>query len=72
VSVEATGSAIDHDGPMDELARSDFGADFTWGVAHASYQVEGAWNADGKGPSIWDSFVRRRGKIRDGSTGDVA
>jgi beta-glucosidase len=57
---------------MDELARDDFGSDFTWGVAHASYQVEGAWDTDGKGPSIWDTFVRRRRKIRDGSTGDVA
>lgn len=56
---------------------SDFGDGFTWGVAHASYQVEGAWDADGKGPSIWDEFTHRRGllgrsRIRDGSTGDVA
>jgi beta-glucosidase len=57
---------------MDALARTDFGDDFTWGVAHASYQVEGAWDADGKGPSIWDTFTRRPRKIRDGSNGDVA
>jgi beta-glucosidase len=57
---------------MGELARGDFGDDFTWGVAHASYQVEGAWDDDGMGPSIWDTFVRRPRKIRDGSTGDVA
>lgn len=53
----------------------DFGHGFAWGVAHAAYQVEGAWDADGKGPSIWDAFSHRRGlrrAIRDGSTGDVA
>ena len=57
---------------MDGLARDDFGDDFTWGVAHAAYQVEGAWDADGKGPSIWDTFTHRSGKVRDGSTGDEA
>lgn len=54
---------------------TDFGDEFTWGVAHASYQVEGAWDADGKGPSIWDDFCHRRGllpRIRGGATGDVA
>ncbi len=57
---------------MDDLARRDFGDDFTWGVAHAAHQVEGAWDADGKGRSIWDTFAHRPGKIRDGSTADVA
>jgi beta-glucosidase len=56
----------------DALARSDFGPDFTWGVAHAAHQVEGAWDADGKGRSIWDTFAHRPGKIRDASTADVA
>ncbi len=59
-------------GAMTGLARGDFGSDFTWGVAHASYQVEGAWDADGKGPSIWDTFTERPRKIRDGSDGKVA
>jgi beta-glucosidase len=58
------------------VSRADFGADFTWGVATASYQIEGAWNEDGKGPSVWDTFThgRRLGRspIRDGSNGDVA
>jgi beta-glucosidase len=45
---------------------------FLWGAAAASYQVEGAWNADGKGESIWDRYAHTPGKIRDGSTGDVA
>src|SRR6478735_8894592 len=57
---------------MTELAKADFGDDFTWGVAHASYQVEGAWDADGKGPSIWDTFTHGGGRIRNGATGDTA
>lgn len=44
---------------------------FMWGAATAAYQIEGAWNEDGKGPSIWDSFSHTRGKIRTGDTGDV-
>jgi beta-glucosidase len=57
---------------MTELAKADFGDDFTWGVAHASYQVEGAWDADGKGPSIWDTFTHGKGRIRGKANGDVA
>jgi beta-glucosidase len=45
---------------------------FLWGVATASYQIEGAWNEDGKGPSIWDTFAHTPGKIRNSDTGDVA
>ena len=54
------------------FTRADFGAGFRWGVATAAYQIEGAWDEDGKGPSVWDTFVRRKGKIRNGDTGDVA
>src|SRR5437868_2690834 len=49
-----------------------FPADFSWGTATASYQVEGAWNEDGKGESIWDRFSHASGKILNGDTGDVA
>jgi len=52
-------------------ARS-FPRDFLWGSATSAYQIEGAWNDDGKGESIWDRFVHTRGKIRNGDTGDVA
>ncbi|CAD6186761.1 unnamed protein product [Caenorhabditis auriculariae] len=45
---------------------------FRWSTATASYQIEGAWNEDGRGLSIWDKFVRKPGKIIDNSTGDVS
>jgi beta-glucosidase len=45
---------------------------FLWGAATAAYQIEGAWNEDGKGESIWDRFVRRPGAIAGGDSGEVA
>ena len=53
---------------------SRFPKDFLWGVACASYQCEGGWDADGKGPNIWDDFCHdAAGKhIKNGDTGDVA
>jgi beta-glucosidase len=49
-----------------------FRPDFTWGAATAAYQIEGAWNEDGKGPSIWDTFSHSPGKVFGDHTGDVA
>ena len=49
-----------------------FPSDFVWGTATAAYQIEGAVDEDGRGPSIWDTFSQTPGKISDGSTGDVA
>ena len=49
-----------------------FNDNFTWGVASASYQIEGAVAEDGKGPSVWDMFCRKPGAIWRGQNGDVA
>lgn len=49
-----------------------FPAAFTWGVATAAYQIEGSWQADGKGPSIWDVFAHQPGRVFEQHTGDVA
>jgi len=48
------------------------GRGFTWGVATASYQIEGATHADGRLPSIWDTFSAVPGKVLNGDTGEVA
>ncbi len=55
-----------------DFSAADFGEDFLWGVSMAAAQNEGAWNQYGKGPSIWDVFSRRTGKIRKGDKPSVA
>ena len=56
----------------EELLYDHFPSDFKWGAATAAYQVEGGWNADGKGEGMWDVFTKIEGNIKDGSNGDVA
>jgi beta-glucosidase len=45
---------------------------FKFGAATAAYQIEGAWDEDGRGESIWDRFCRTPGAVVNGDTGDVA
>ncbi|QQE10212.1 beta-glucosidase [Planctomycetota bacterium] len=49
-----------------------FPNDFLWGAATSAYQIEGAWNADGKGESVWDDFCHTPGNVKNNHTGDVA
>jgi beta-glucosidase len=57
---------------MAPVMATTFPKDFVWGAAAASYQIEGAHDADGKGPSTWDMFARKPGAVWQGQTGDVA
>jgi beta-glucosidase len=54
------------------LTAKHFPKDFLWGAATSAYQVEGAWNEDGKGESIWDRFAHTPYRIRNNDHGDVA
>ncbi|KAM9193193.1 LOW QUALITY PROTEIN: cytosolic beta-glucosidase-like [Mergus octosetaceus] len=50
-----------------------FPAGFAWGAATAAYQIEEGWNADGKGPNVWDTFTHQGGdRVFKNQTGDVA
>jgi len=64
-------SAFGQNTPSAPASRA-FPQGFLWGSATASYQVEGAVNEDGRGPSIWDTFSHTPGKTNNGDTGDVA
>jgi beta-glucosidase len=57
---------------MEAFSREALGPDFKLGVATSSYQIEGAANEDGRGPSIWDNFAHTPGKTKGGDHGDVA
>lgn len=54
------------------MAFLQFPDGFQWGAAAASYQVEGAYNEDDRGLSIWDTYAHQPGRVQDGDTGDVA
>ncbi|KAF5305916.1 hypothetical protein FQR65_LT07527 [Abscondita terminalis] len=58
---------------LDCVISQKFPDDFLFGVATSSYQIEGGWNAAGKGINIWDDYTHKNpDKIADGSTGDIA
>jgi beta-glucosidase len=54
------------------MPTAQFPKDFVWGCATSAYQIEGAWDEDGKGESIWDRFCRTPGHIKNDDTGDIA
>ena len=58
--------------PAAEIGAARYPSGFLWGMATAAYQVEGAWNEDGKGESIWDRFSHTVGKVKGGATGNIA
>ncbi|TNF49013.1 MAG: beta-glucosidase [Bacteroidetes bacterium] len=56
----------------DTILLSDFGDDFLWGTACSAFQIEGATREGGRGPSVWDTFVATKGKVKDGSNADTS
>jgi beta-glucosidase len=66
------GSAVDTQASPAPEQLLTFPPDFIWGAATAAYQIEGAAREDGRGVSIWDTFSRTPGCVRNGDTGDIA
>lgn len=58
--------------PSTQIDAARFPDNFIWGMASAAYQVEGAWNLDGKGESNWDRFTHTIGKVKGSANADVA
>ncbi|RCG33251.1 beta-glucosidase [Sphaerisporangium album] len=58
--------------PGTEAPTLAFPPGFVWGAATSAYQIEGATTTDGRGTSIWDTFVRRPGRVLNGENADVA
>jgi 6-phospho-beta-glucosidase len=54
------------------MGKEGMSKNFLWGCASAAYQIEGAFQEDGKGLSVWDNFARQAGKTFKGTSGDVA
>jgi beta-glucosidase len=70
VSAQSADAGISR--PTGQNAMLAFPGDFRWGTATSAFQVEGAVNEEGRGPSIWDRFTHLQGKIADHTTADVA
>jgi beta-glucosidase len=68
-NAKPTAAPAEHARPQTSLSLP---RDFLWGAATSAYQIEGAWQDDGRGESIWDRFAHTPGKIRNGDTGDIA
>ncbi|MGF1557692.1 MAG: GH1 family beta-glucosidase [Flavobacteriaceae bacterium] len=62
----------DHLTKQPDFKATDFGKDFAWGVSTAAYQIEGAYDKNDKGPSIWDEFTAKKGSIFNGHHGQIA
>ncbi|GGK93228.1 beta-glucosidase [Sphaerisporangium melleum] len=58
--------------PQTDIPALAFPTGFVWGAATSAYQIEGATGADGRGTSIWDTFVRQPGRVLNGDDADVA
>ncbi len=54
------------------IRRDNFGENFKWGVTTAAFQIEGSCAVDGKGPSIWDTFTSKKGRIKNGHNANTA
>ena len=61
-----------NDPERDAFIYGNFPEGFAWSSATSSYQIEGGWDADGKGVNIWDTFAHEGGNVYNNDTGDVA
>ncbi|WAR02821.1 LPH-like protein [Mya arenaria] len=68
-AIGGRGTAPDYVG---KFLKGKFPTGFMWGAATSAYQVEGAWNQGGKGPSVWDTFSRMPGTILENENADIA